>query len=157
MISYGVGIMIWRNITENSTVCETACQDYVKEMFMMTSWNGIIFRITGPLCGEFTGHLAQRPVTRGFDVFSIWVNNRRAGDLRRYRAHYDVTVMVGPLLENSTGGRWFTARRASNALSISFVIMRSWNSPFVSDAHFKWPYSGRMTLLFAKNRVAIDF
>ena len=26
-----------------------------------------------------------------------WVNNREAGDLRRYRAHYDVTVMVdGP-------------------------------------------------------------
>ena len=23
-----------------------------------------------------------------------WVNNRDAGDLRRYRAHYDVTVMV---------------------------------------------------------------
>ena len=22
-----------------------------------------------------------------------WVNNREAGDLRRYRAHYDVTVM----------------------------------------------------------------
>ena len=24
-----------------------------------------------------------------------WVNNREAGDLRRYRAHYDVTVMNG--------------------------------------------------------------
>ena len=24
-----------------------------------------------------------------------WVNNREAGDLRRYRAHYDVTVMIG--------------------------------------------------------------
>ena len=22
-----------------------------------------------------------------------WINNREAGDLRRYRAHYDVTVM----------------------------------------------------------------
>ena len=41
---------------------------------MMTSWNGNIFRVTGPLCGEFTGHRwiffpAQRPVTRSFDVF----------------------------------------------------------------------------------------
>ena len=42
---------------------------------------------------------AQRPVTRRFDVFfdlclnKRWVNNREAGDLRRYRAHYDVTVM----------------------------------------------------------------
>ena len=39
---------------------------------MMTSSNGNIFRITGHLCGEFTGpgeFPAQRPVTRSFDVF----------------------------------------------------------------------------------------
>ena len=33
---------------------------------------------------------------RGALIFSLingWVNNREAGDLRRYRAHYDVTVM----------------------------------------------------------------
>ena len=41
----------------------------------------------------------QRPVTRRFDVSLIctringWVNNDEAGDLIRYRAHYDVTVM----------------------------------------------------------------
>ena len=27
-----------------------------------------------------------------------WVNNREAGDLRRYHTHYDVTVMIGPYL-----------------------------------------------------------
>ena len=27
-----------------------------------------------------------------------WVNNRKAGDLRRYRAHYDVTVMNEKIL-----------------------------------------------------------
>ena len=38
---------------------------------------------------------------RGTLMFSLicawikdWVNNREAGDLRRYRAHYDVTVMA---------------------------------------------------------------
>ena len=39
---------------------------------MMTSSNGNIFRVTGPLCGEFTGSgefPAQRPVTRSFDVY----------------------------------------------------------------------------------------
>ena len=40
---------------------------------MMTSSNGNIFRVTGHLCREFTGHRwiphTQRPVTRGFDVF----------------------------------------------------------------------------------------
>ena len=69
----------------------------------MASSNGNIFRVTGPLCGEFTGHStefpAQRPVTRSFNVSLIcawtngWVNNRDAGDLRRHHAHYDVTVM----------------------------------------------------------------
>ena len=39
---------------------------------MMTSSNGNIFRVTGPLCGEFTvpGEFpTPRPVTRSFDVF----------------------------------------------------------------------------------------
>ena len=50
-----------------------------------------------PVPGEFPAH---RPVTRGFDVFfdlrldNRLGNNREAGDLRRYRAHYDVIVMM---------------------------------------------------------------
>ena len=39
---------------------------------MMTSSNGNIFRVTGLLCGEFTGpgeFPTQRPVTRSFDVY----------------------------------------------------------------------------------------
>ena len=49
-----------------------------------------------PVPGEFP---AQKPVTRGFDVFffCVWINGginiRKAGDLGRNRAHYDVTVM----------------------------------------------------------------
>ena len=49
-----------------------------------------------PAPGEFP---AQRPVTRSFDVFFDlrlihgWVNNREAGDLRCYSAHYVVIVM----------------------------------------------------------------
>ena len=63
--------------------------------FMMTSSNGNIFRLTGPLCGEFT-----KGQWSGALMFSLicawtngWVNNRDAGDLRRHRAHYDVTEM----------------------------------------------------------------
>ena len=44
----------------------------VMDVIMMTSSNGNIFRVTGPLCGEFTGpgeFPTQRPVTRSFDVF----------------------------------------------------------------------------------------
>ena len=39
-----------------------------------------IFRVTGPLCGEFTGHgefPSQRPVKRSFDVFFDMCFNKR--------------------------------------------------------------------------------
>ena len=70
---------------------------------MMTSSNGNIFPVTGHLCGEFTG---QRwiPHRRGALMCSficVWINSRvnthEAGDLRRYRAHYDVIVMRNEL------------------------------------------------------------
>ena len=73
-------------------------------VLMMTSSNGNIFRVTGPLCGEFTGQNgefpSQRPVTRSFDVFfDLYLNKQlskkpEAGDLRRHRAHYDIIVML---------------------------------------------------------------
>ena len=47
---------------------------------MMTSSNGNIFRVTGPLCGEFTvpGEFpTQKPVTRSFDVFFDLRLNKR--------------------------------------------------------------------------------
>ena len=47
---------------------------------MMTSSNGNIFRVTGPLCGKFTGpgdFPTQRPVTRSFDVFFDLRLNKR--------------------------------------------------------------------------------
>ena len=72
---------------------------------IMTSSNGnIFFRVTGPLWGEFTGP-QWIPLTKASDaelwcMFSLmcagtngWVNSREAGDLRRRRTHYDVTVM----------------------------------------------------------------
>ena len=50
-----------------------------------------------PVTGEFP---SQRPVTQSFDVsFDLCLNKRwskqscEAGDFRRQRAHYDVTVM----------------------------------------------------------------
>ena len=69
---------------------------------MMTSSNGNIFHVTGPLCGEFTrpGDSPHKGQWRGALMFSLicarmsdWVNNREAGDLRRHRGHYDVSVM----------------------------------------------------------------
>ena len=48
--------------------------------FMMTSSNGNPLRVTGHLCGEFTGpgeFPAQRPVTQSFDVFFDLRQNKR--------------------------------------------------------------------------------
>ena len=81
----------------------------------MTSSKGNIFRVTG-LCdgihwqtanscrkftvtGEFP---SQRPVIRSYDAFfdlrlnKRLINSRDADDLRRHRAHYDVSVMIIP-------------------------------------------------------------
>ena len=69
----------------------------------MTLSNGNIFRVTGPLCGEFTGY-RWIPLTKASNAeiwyffwstpwINGWVNNREAGDLRNHRTHYDVIVM----------------------------------------------------------------
>ena len=76
---------------------------------MMTSSNGSMFRVTGFCAGNspVTAGIHRSPVNfphtdqwRGALMFSLicdwtngWVNNQDAGDFRRHRAHYDVTVM----------------------------------------------------------------
>ena len=76
----------------------------VTSSLMITSPNGNIFHVTGPLCVR---GIQRSPVNsphkgqwRGALIFSLicawtndWVSNRCAGDLRRHRAQYDVTVM----------------------------------------------------------------
>ena len=54
---------------------------------MMTSSNGYIFRVTGPLWGEFTGDRwipLTKPVTQSFDVFfDLCLNKRLSKQSRR--------------------------------------------------------------------------
>ena len=101
-------VMTWTNVDLSSVRSSdihlrTISQQASTPSLMMTSSNGNIFCVTGPLCGEFTGH-RWIPLTKASDAelwcFSLiwawingWVNNREAGDLRRQCAHYDVTVM----------------------------------------------------------------
>ena len=64
---------------------------------MKTSWNGNIFRVTGPLCGLFTDH-RWIPRTKASDAefgcflssawLNGWVNNHETGDLRRHRPRF---------------------------------------------------------------------
>ena len=71
---------------------------------MMTSSNGNIFWVTGPLCEEFPSH-RWIPHTKACDSelwcilwsapwINGWVNNCEPGDGRHQCTHYDVTVMV---------------------------------------------------------------
>ena len=87
------GMINWV-VTFSLQPCTVGARNY-----MMTSSNGNIFRVTGHLCGEFTGpHKGQWRGPLMFSLISVWINgwenNREAGDLRRYRAHYVVIVMM---------------------------------------------------------------
>ena len=69
----------------------------------MTSWNGNIFRVTGPFVRRIrlspvnSPHKGQWSGALMFSLIYVWINgwlnNREAGDLTRHRFHYDVIVM----------------------------------------------------------------
>ena len=86
------------------------------DSFMMTSSNvKTVFRVTGPLWGEFTGpgeFPAQRPVTRSFDVFfDLRLNKRLSKQL------------WGWWLETPSWSFW----RHCNVWSVSYVDVTQHN------------------------------
>ena len=95
-----------------------------------------------PVAGELP---SQRPVS-GTLMFSLicawitgWVNKREAGDLRRHRVHYDVTVMIcdksmkcdmrGPIL-------WMWDRNPKD-ISITIYFMCNWSRSHKVVCKFK--------------------
>ena len=91
----------------------------------MTSSNENIFRVIGHLCGEFTG-----PGVLMFSLICVWINDwvntRGAGGLRRYRAHYYVTVMWG---------------FSSSILKLSCPLRVGRSSPQHFESEIKWTTS----------------
>ena len=90
----------------SQTVLEYSCKlllkilshdDVIKWKHFPRYWPFVRCAGNSPATGEFP---TQRPVTRSFDVFfdlrliNGWVNNGEAGDLRRHRAQYIVTIML---------------------------------------------------------------
>ena len=83
-------------------------------VFMMTSSNGTIFRVTGPLCGEFTGH-RWIPLTKASDA-EYWCFSLICALYKRLskqpwgwwfetpsnRTHYDVIVMFTTSIRDYT-------------------------------------------------------
>ena len=81
------------NLNDSGNVdrCKTCWRHKMETFFALL----VILCGNSPVTGEFS---AQRPVTRSFDFFlrtwiNGWISNREAGDFRRHRTHYDVTVM----------------------------------------------------------------
>ena len=84
----------------------------IRICFIMTASKGNIFRVTGHLCGQFTGPRwipTQRPVTRSFDVFFDLRLNKRLG--------------------KQSGGWWFeTPSRETPGCSSWFHWDGQWNN-----------------------------
>ena len=91
---------------------------------MMTSSNGNIFRVTGPLRGGFTGQRlipAQRPVTRNFGVFFDLRLNKLLSKQSKRRwfetpsrslwRHCNGTSQSEAMFENSCKLTWILTRR----------------------------------------------
>ena len=107
---------------------------------MAMSSNGNIFCVTGPFCGEFTGHW-WIPLTKANDAelwsflcsapwINGWINNRDAGDFRRHRNHYDVIVRKQS---------WKMVRRSAHTTEHNSVIhvpiLNSWDVLYLSIHH----------------------
>ena len=154
IVTFSFQWMLWNR--HSSIVCIKAQQTIqllspLSKTFMMTSSNGSIFRVTCPLCGEFTGDPSQRPVTRSFDVFfDLHLNKRLRKQswgcwfempLRRLWRHCNVivkfsydkmTVADAPIYlliriaVNQSNFVWFKIR--TFILTLSFL---SWELTFI--------------------------
>ena len=122
---------------------------------MMTSSNGNIFRVTGPLCGEFTGpgdFPAQRAVTRSFDVFfdlrpiNDWVNNRESGDLRRHRGHYDVSVIIQLYAPGAVSISHWDRDKMAAIFQTTFSSAFFWKKMYKFRLRFHWSLLPRIQL-----------
>ena len=107
-----IGHAVFTKNTKSASACinvdllgisdNAVCQKYANNSWwrhQMETFSALlaICAANSPVTVEFP---AQRPVTRAL-MFSLicawingWVNNGEASDLRRHRAHYDITVML---------------------------------------------------------------
>ena len=119
---------------------------------IMTSPNGNIFRVTGPLWGEFTGHRwipLQRPVTQSFDVFFDLRLNKQLSKQSRRRwfetpslslwYHYNVLLV------------WFVV--LSMSISLGQAVMKVPNTVAFYHVNFKQTHNVINTWLFRWNVV----
>ena len=112
----------------------------VVPLYMMTSSNGSMFRVTGPLCGEFTGHW-WIPLTEASDA-GLWCFLWSTPNKR---------------LSKQSWGRWFetpsrTLWRHCNDLISYHTLMISWLSP---NGAYMLLYS-RIQCLFSEKHLSLS-
>ena len=95
-----------------------------------------------PVTGEFP-HKGQWRGALMFTLICVWINywakNREAGNLRRHRAHYGVTVMSPSALNTSVGALYTESRcvfyswvlRPHNLQKMKFLIVKQLDLPIL--------------------------
>ena len=110
------------------------CQ--ICQVCMMTSSNGNIFRVTGPLCGEFTSpgeFLVQRPVTRSFHVFFDLRLNKR---LSKQPRGWWFETPSWSLWRHGNGRKRFWCERQVIADRVDLIIVINQNP--LNVAYLQW-------------------
>ena len=114
---------------------------------MMTSSKRNIFRVTGPLWGESTGHrwISHKSQWCRTVMFCLictwtngWANNRGACDLRRHCAHYDVIVMFLPFISTGRYGSNFKSIISERIMRIKFTNTSKECSQVNANEHLWW-------------------
>ena len=63
-----------------------------------------------------------------------WVNNGEAGDMRRYRAHYDVTVMLMPAVVGVTVLQpYYVVQSFVTHFRIGRTLMKSTDARYLNE------------------------
>ena len=95
-------------------------------------------------------HKGQWRVALMFSLICVWingwVNNRKAGDLRHYRSHYDVTVMEGHIKENPVHAELFRG-------NIKIIHFLSFHKLEMCRYHGQ---QGQVSVSYVVNTMALD-
>ena len=90
---------VWKTVTSDLCVCcvclwgLTLSSKSERTCSVMMSSNGNIFRVTGPLCGEFTGHR--------------WIPLTRASDAKLWCFLWYALELLNKRLSKQSWGWWF--------------------------------------------------
>ena len=105
-------------------ICSVSCHDdVIKWKHFPRYWPFVRVIHRSPVNSP---HKGQWRVALMFSLISVWindwVNNRKADDLRRYRSHYDVTVMYWKI--DDVSASWMQSRHLISNTNYTAVAVR---------------------------------